>query len=180
MLGNFCPISITPLQNSLFSLPGWNSGPPRTSRNAWMSEAHLSDLPWCCRCEKFSLMFSQRKGRREGWFLSRACVRRQEARQPFSLRPDEAGPRMYARWCVASAQASSARHLGTSGAWRTGSLWDPLGTCAARQHCAAALRRVLTGGTDKEKLEELKAEECNSPGLRQRTAQGPLPRLCGT
>lgn len=105
-----------------------------------MSEAHLSELPRCCRWEKFSLMFSERKGSREGCFLSRARAQRQEAWEPFSSRPDKAGPASVAAVMHSKRRASSRCHPGTSRAWLTGSLWDPRTEGSGEVCCEVALR----------------------------------------
>ena len=109
-----------------------------------MSEAHLSELPGCCRWQKFSLMFLERKGRREGCFLSRVCAQRQEAWEPFSIRPVKADSERVPAVMHNKLWASSRCPPGTSSARLTGSLRVPsaegCGRCAARQRYGAALR----------------------------------------
>lgn len=81
-----------------------------------MSEAHLSELPICCRWEKFSLMFSERKGSREGCFFSPEHVHK--GRRHGSLFPRDQikpAPQAQLQWCPANAEHPRGATLAQAG-----------------------------------------------------------------
>lgn len=128
-----------------------------------MSEAHLSELPGCYRWGKFSLMFLERD------IFSPEHV--QKGRRHRSLFPRDQiqlAPKGYLQWHTATSEHPQGATLVGASAWLPGPLWDPLG--CGEVCCEAALRGCtkgsLTGRADTEKLEKIKAEECNSLGLR--------------
>lgn len=97
---------------------------------------------------------------------------------PFPQVKTKLAPEVNLQWYSASSEhppgATLAPDIAGSPLYR--GLWKgELRGSAMQLHWGSLARR-----TDTEKLEKLQAEECNSLGLQQRTAEGPLPRLCGS